>query len=108
MEIIQLKEMIKDIISEMNESSNTYFNSFTHAAEAARVYALKKGYEIDENDWQTQVALGGRYNRSRPGVGKTHSFSVGLLKNGKPQRKGLHFSVYGMPSGKFELVVYVS
>lgn len=106
--MIRLKEMIRGIVSEMTESKNTYFNSFTHAAEAAREYALKKGYEIDEDDWQTQVALGGRYNRSRPGVGKTHSFSVGLTRLGKPQRKGLHFSVYGMESGKFELVVYIS
>lgn len=89
-------------------SVETYHNSFTHAAEAAKAYAIKKGYEIDEDDWQTQVALGGRYSRSRPGVGKTHSFTVGLLRNGKPQRKGLNFSVYGMESGKFELTAYVN
>ena len=89
-------------------SVETYHNSFTHAAEAAKAYAIKKGYEIDENDWQSQVAFGGRYSRSRPGVGKTHSFIVGLLRNGKPQRKGLNFSVYGMESGKFELTAYVN
>ena len=89
-------------------SAETYHNSFTHAAEAAKAYAIKKGYEIDEDDWQTQVALGGRYSRSRPGVGKTHSFTVGLLRNGKPQRKGLNFSVYGMESGKYELTAYVN
>jgi hypothetical protein len=89
-------------------SVETYHNSFTHAAEAAKAYAIKKGYEINEDDWQTQVALGGRYSRSRPGVGKTHSFTVGLLRNGKPQRKGLNFSVYGMESGKYELTAYVN
>ena len=108
MEMIKLKNIVKEIKSMMSESSDTYFNSFTDASQAARAYALKKGYIVDEDDWQTQVALGGRYNRARPGVGKTHSFSVGLLKNGKPQRKGLHFSVYGMESGKFELVVYIN
>jgi hypothetical protein len=108
MEIIKLKDIVKEIKSLMSESSDTYFNSFTDASQAARAYALKKGYIVDEDDWQTQVALGGRYNRARPGVGKTHSFSVGLLKNGKPQRKGLNFSVYGMASGKFELVVYIN
>ena len=86
----------------------TYHKSFTHAAEAARAYALKKGYLVDEDDWQSQVAFGGRYSRSRPGVGKTHSFSVGLLKNGKPQRKALNFSVYGMDSGNFELTAYIN
>jgi hypothetical protein len=89
-------------------SAETYHNSFTHAAEAAKAYAIKKGYEINEDDWQTQVALGGRYSRSRPGVGKTHSFTVGLLRNDKPQRKALHFSVYGMESGKYELTAYVN
>ena len=108
MEMIRLKNIVKEIKSMMSESSDTYFNSFTDASQAARAYALKKGYIVDEDDWQTQVALGGRYNRARPGVGKTHSFSVGLLKNGKPQRKGLNFSVYGMESGKFELVVYIN
>jgi hypothetical protein len=85
-----------------------YHNSFTHAAEAAMDYAGKKGFEIDENDWQSQVALGGRYGRSRPGVGKTHSFQIGLLKNGKPQRKSLNFQVYGMESGKYELNAYIN
>lgn len=92
----------------LGEANETYFKSFTHAAEAARAYALKKGYDIDENDWQSQVAMGGKYSRSRPGVGKTHSFSVGLLRNGKPQRKGLNFSVYGMESGNFELTTYIN
>jgi hypothetical protein len=108
MEMIKLKDIIKEIKSLISESSDTYFNSFTDASQAARAYALKKKYEIDENDWQTQVALGGRYSRSRPGIGKTHSFSVGLLRNGKPQRKALNFSVYGMESGKFELVAYIN
>ena len=52
--------------------------------------------------------MGGRYSRSRPGVGKTHSFTVGLLKGGKPQKKSLNFQVYGMPSGKYELNAYVN
>jgi hypothetical protein len=96
---------LSDLISEANE---TYFKSFTDAASAAKAYAMKKGYEIDENDWQTQIAMGGKYSRSRPGVGKTNSFTVGLLRNGKPQRKALHISVYGMESGNFELTNYIN
>jgi hypothetical protein len=52
--------------------------------------------------------MGGRYSRMRPGVGKMHSFSIGLLKDGKPQRKNLNISLYGMESGKFELTFYIS
>jgi hypothetical protein len=105
---IQKESAIKltDLVNEANVE--TYHKSFTHAAEAAKAYALKKGYDINEDDWQSQVAMGGRYSRSRPGVGKTHSFSVGLLRNGKPQRKNLNFSVYGMESGNFELTAYVN
>jgi hypothetical protein len=96
---------LSDLISEANE---TYFKSFTDAASAAKAYAMKKGYEIDEDDWQTQIAMGGKYSRSRPGVGKTNKFTIGLLRNGKSQRKALHIAVYGMESGNFELTNYIN
>jgi hypothetical protein len=86
----------------------TYHDSFTSASTNAREYAESKGYQIDEDDWQTQVALGGKYGRSRPSEGNSHSFTVGLIKDGKPQRKALSFTVYGMSSGKYELVAYVN
>ena len=96
---------LKDLMSEAND---TYFKSFTDAASSARAYAMKKGYEIDESDWQSQIAMGGKYSRSRPSVGKTNSFTIGLMRNGKPQKRALHISVYGMESGNFELTNYVS
>jgi hypothetical protein len=85
-----------------------YHKSFTSAAETARKVAEKKGFEIDEENWTTEVAFGGKYRRARPSVGKSNSFSVALIKNGKPHRKHLHFQVYGMESGSFELNAYVS
>lgn len=87
--------------------SDTYFNTFTDAAEFARKTAEKKGFEIDTNDWHSQVTMGGRYSRARPSVGKTTTFTVNLLKNDKPTKKYLHFQVYGMQSGKFELNNYI-
>jgi hypothetical protein len=93
----------------VNEAKDeTYFKSFTDAVSYARAAAEKRGFEINEDDWQTQIALGGRYSRGRPSIGKTNSFSVGLLKAGKPQRKNLNISVYGMESGKFELTYYIN
>lgn len=86
----------------------TYHKSFTSASDAARNYAEGRGFEINEDDWQSQVTFGGRYSRSRPAIGVTHSFMVGLSKDGKPQRKLLNFSVYGMPSGNYELVAYIN
>ena len=52
--------------------------------------------------------MGGRYSRMRPGTGKTNSFRIGLSKGGKPVNKNLNISLYGMPSGKFELTYYIS
>ena len=108
--IKQFSESINESmkLSSLVEAGDTYFKSASEAADAARAMAEKKGYEIDENDWHSQIALGGKYNRLRPGVGKTHSFIVQLLKNGKPQRKALSISLYGMASGNYELTTYIN
>jgi hypothetical protein len=99
--MIKLKELLK-------ETKDTYFKTASQAVDFAREMAEKKGYEIAEEDWQTQIAMGGKHNRLRPGIGKTHSFSVGLTKNGKPQRKSLNISLYGMESGSYELTYYIN
>jgi hypothetical protein len=96
-------------IQRINEANFIlYHTSFTSAAESAREYAFKQGYKIDEDDWMQEVGFGGKTGRGRPSIGKTNSFTVGLLKNDKPQKKALHFQVYGMESGKYELNVYIS
>jgi hypothetical protein len=104
----EIRELVKKSLKESKQGYETYHDSFTSAAEAAREMVENRGYTIDEDDWQTQVALGGRYGRSRPAIGKSHTFTVGLVKDGKPQRKALTFTVYGMESGKYELVAYVN
>ena len=101
----QLAKTADYVVESINEE---YYKSASEAADTARKYAEKKGFDIDENDWQTQIALGGKHNRLRPGVGKTHKFSIGLSKNGKPQKKMLHISLYGMSSGKYELTQYIN
>lgn len=83
-----------------------YHKSFTSASQTAYDYAIKQGYEIDENEWFHAVSTS--HSRGRPEVGKTNSFHVALEKNGKPQRKALHFQVYGMESGSYELNMYIS
>lgn len=84
-----------------------YHKSFTSAAEAAKKYAEKRGFEVDNDDWSTQIGMGGKNVRSRPSEGKTTEFTVGLLKGGKPQRKSLQIQVYGMKNG-YELNVYIN
>jgi hypothetical protein len=110
--MITLKSIIENAKlnpkTKVQEANETYFKSATEAVMYARTQAEKRGFEIDPQDWNSEITMGGRYSRTRPGVGKTHSFSVGLLKGGKPQRKNLNISLYGMPSGKFELTHYIS
>jgi|TARA_R110000803_G_scaffold49000_1_gene101886 hypothetical protein len=108
--MITLKSILEDakINSKIDEANDTYFKSFTQAVEYARKATEKRGFTIDEDDWQTQIAFGGKYTRSRPSKGKTNSFTVGLLKNGKPQRKSLQISVFGMDSGSYELTHYIN
>ena len=97
-----------DLSQQIEEGNNDYFKTAGEAVDFAKKVAEKKGFEIDEDDWNSQITMGGKYNRLRPGVGKTHSFQIGLLKKGKPQRKGLAISLYGMDSGKYELTHYIN
>jgi len=96
---------LKDLLNEADYK--VYHKTFTSAAGAAKEMAEKRGYEIDEDDWNSQIVMGGRNIKSRPSQGKTHEFTVGLLKGGKPQRKALQISVYGMKNG-FELNAYIN
>jgi hypothetical protein len=108
--MITLKSILEDakINTKIDEANDTYFKSFTDAVEFARKATEKRGFTIDEDDWQSQIAFGGKYSRSRPSKGKTNSFTVGLLKKGKPQRKSLQISVFGMDSGSYELTHYIN
>ena len=108
--MITLKSILENakITQKLEEKNDTYFKAAYEAAEYAKKQAEKKGFQVDEDDWQSQIGMGGKYNRMRPSVGKTHSFSIGLTKNGKPQRKNFNISVYGMESGKFELTHYIN
>jgi len=80
-----------------------YHNTYSDAMQHAYAQAEKQGYEVDMDDVDRKVASGPR----KPGKGKTNSFSIKLMKNGKPQRKALQVQVYGMDNGKYELNMYI-
>ena len=105
-----VSSLIDNIIAEIKDNSKDeiYFKSATEAVEHAKSMAERRGFEIDENDWFSEITMGGKYSRLRPGEGKTHSFSIGLTKDGKPQKKNLNISLYGMESGKYELTTYIN
>ena len=61
-----------------------YENAITQAnlaIQAAKAYAEKKGYEINDDDSFRQIGMGPR----KPSEGKTNKFSIELSKDGKIQ-----------------------
>ena len=93
---------LKGLIKEAKSDYEVYHKSYTSAINAARDYAEKKGYEINDDDAFRQIGMGPR----KPSEGKTNSFSIQLTKDGKPQRKQLHIQVYGMKNS-YELNAYI-
>lgn len=92
----------KKVVSEKKSDYEVYHKSYTSAIEAAREYAEKKGYEINNDDAFTQIGMGPR----KPSEGKTNRFDIELSKDGKVQRKKLQIQVYGMRNS-YELNAYI-
>lgn len=105
--MITLKSIIAEskIKSVLKEAAKfeTYHNTYTSAVNAAREYAEKQGYEINDDDAFRKIGMGPR----KPSEGKTNRFSIELSKDGKVQRKQLHIQVYGMKN-KYELNAYIN
>ena len=104
--MITLKSIIANSKSKsvLNEAAKfeTYHNTYTSAINAAKAYAEKQGYEINDDDSFRKIGMGPR----KPSEGKTNSFSIQLTKDGKLQRKQLHIQVYGMKNS-YELNAYI-
>ena len=92
---------LKSLLNEKHDLE-TYHKSYTSAINAAKEYAEKKGYEINDDDSFTKIGMGPR----KPSEGKTNSFSIELSYGGKDSRKQLHIQVYGMRN-KYELNCYI-
>jgi len=95
-------KFVRESVNEAKTPYEVYHKSYTSAIEAAREYAEKKGFEIDNDDAFRKIGVGPR----KPSEGKTNSFSIQLSKDGKPQRKQLHIQVYGMKNS-YELNAYI-
>jgi hypothetical protein len=96
------KTGLKEAVTEAKSDYEVYHKSYTSAIEAARAYAEKKGYEINNDDAFTKIGMGPR----KPSEGKTNKFSIELSKDGKVQRKKLQIQVYGMRNS-YELNAYI-
>ena len=89
-------------LKEAKSDYEVYHKSYTSAINAAREYAEKKGYEINNDDAFTKIGMGPR----KPSEGKTNRFDIELSKDGKVQRKKLQIQVYGMKNS-YELNAYI-
>ena len=95
--------MIKlaSLIKEANKVE-TYHNTYTSAINAAKEYAEKQGYTVDEDSSFRNIGMGSK----KPSEGKTNRFDIELSKDGKVQRKKLQIQVYGMKNS-YELNAYI-
>jgi hypothetical protein len=80
-----------------------YHKDYSSAVQTAIKQAEKRGYEVDMDDWHDKVATGPK----KPSSGKTNSFSINLMKDGKPSKKKLQMQVYNMDNQKYELNMYI-
>jgi len=90
-------------LKEGKKDYEIYHKTFTSAVEEVEMFAEKNGYEIDSDEMFNVVGTGPK----RPAVGKTNKYHLTLMKNGKEDRKKLHFQVYGMKT-QYELNMYIS
>lgn len=101
---MQLNEALVAIANVLKEASDYKVNhtTFSSAVQHASEVAKKKGYDVDETDWDHKVALGPK----KPSAGKTNSYSINLTKNGKEVKQKLHMQVY-YDEGRYELNMYI-
>lgn len=100
--ISNIRKAQTESVKEAKSDYEVYHKSYTSAIEAAREYAEKKGYEINNDDAFTKIGMGPR----KPSEGKTNRFDIELSKDGKVQRKKLQIQVYGMKNS-YELNAYI-
>jgi hypothetical protein len=98
------REAKKSSVSESkNQDYTVMHKDFSSAVQHAIEVAEKRGFEIDEEDWANKVSSGPR----KPGTGKTNSYNIELMKDGKASKKLLHMQVYNT-GNRYELNMYIS
>jgi hypothetical protein len=96
------KKYNEETVNEKSEYE-VYHKDYSGAVQTAIKQAEKRGYEVDMDDWHDKVATGPK----KPSSGKTNSFSINLMKDGKPSKKKLQMQVYNMDNQKYELNMYI-
>ena len=100
----------KDYLEEARgKTYELYHKTSSEAIQTVYDDLIKKGYEVDDDDWFQQVN-----GTRKPSVGKTNQYRVKLTKGGKEVKKMAVFQVYNRDSNKrdmatpYELNYYIS
>ena len=93
----------EQFLNEKKSDSQVYHNTYSSAVDTALEYARSNGYEVVMDDVWNEISVGPK----KPSEGKTNKATVGLTKDGKPQRKALQIQIYGM-GNKYELNTYIN
>ena len=103
--IEKFKKSVKGVsfMKEAKDDYQIYHKTFSSAVQHAIQQVEKRGYGIDEEDWDRKVALGPR----KPSSGKTNIYTIDLMKNGKETKRKLQMQVY-YDEGRYELNMYIS
>ena len=89
--------------TEAKDNYTINHKTFSSAVQHAEEVVNKRGFEVDPEEWDRKVSMGPR----KPGVGKTNSYNIDLMKNGKDVKQKLHMQVY-YDEGRYELNMYIS
>lgn len=92
--------------TELDEAKNDYtvnHKTFSSAVQHATSQVEKRGYTVDEEDYDRKVAMGPR----KPTTGKTNTYTIDLMKDGKETKRKLQMQVY-YDQGRYELNMYIS
>jgi hypothetical protein len=99
----RLKEEVELDEAKSATGYTIYHKTFSSAVQHAISQVEKQGYTVDEDEWDRKVAMGPK----KPSAGKTNSYTIPLLKNGKPTPRKLQMQVY-YDEGRYELNMYIS
>ena len=105
-ESVKLDGVVSRILNRMTEAKDAYtisHKTFSSAVQHAEDVVKKRGFEIDPDMWDRKVAMGPK----KPGSGKTNSYTIELMKDGKETKKKLQMQVY-YDEGRYELNMYIS
>jgi hypothetical protein len=103
---IRKEEVVAKVLDRMSEAKDSYtinHKTFSSAVQHAEEVVNKRGFEVDPEEWDRKVSMGPR----KPGAGKTNSYTIALMKNGKEVKQKLQMQVY-YDEGRYELNMYIS